>query len=66
MKTVTFEEYKAFLMENKHLTDHITEGTDIHACQWVDADNVVQAQAAYWTTPPGEPTARTYQIREQH
>jgi hypothetical protein len=64
MKTVTFDEYKAFLMENRNLTDHIVEGHEINACQWLDADNVVQAQAVYWTTAPGEPTARTYQIRE--
>ena len=65
MKTVTFDEYKEFLVKNRHLTDHIVEGHEINACQWLDENREVMAQAVYWTTPPGEPTARTYQIREQ-
>ena len=64
MKTVSFEEYYGFLLNNPHLTEHITEGTEINAVQWLDADKQVMAQAVYWTTPPGEPTIKTYQIRE--
>jgi hypothetical protein len=65
MKTVSFEEYKAFLMENKHLTDHPVEGFGINAMQWLDADSKVMAQAVYWTTPAGEPTIKTYKILDE-
>jgi hypothetical protein len=64
MKTVTFKDYHRFLLNNPHLKDHITEGTEICACQWVDAENVVQAQAVYQKFLPSKLVSKTYQIRE--
>ena len=64
MKTVTFQEYHRFMLNNPHLREHITEGTEISACQWLDADNIVQAQAVYQKFQPIGLVSKTYQIRE--
>ena len=64
MKTVTFQEYHGFMLNNPHLKEHITEGKEICTYQWVDSDNVVQAQAIYQKFQPVGLVSKTYQIRE--
>ena len=64
MKTVTFQEYHGFMLNNPHLKEHITEGKEISACQWLDSDGAVQAQAIYQKFQPIGMVSKTYQIRE--
>jgi hypothetical protein len=64
MKTVTFDEYREFVKARRDLGDRITEGREICVCQWLDDNNVVQAQAIYQKFMSAGPTSKTYQIRE--
>lgn len=63
MKTVTFQEYNRFMLNNLHLMERIIDGKEICACQWLDSDGVVQAQAIYQKFQPIGLASKTYQIR---
>jgi hypothetical protein len=65
MKTVTFDEYQAFVRNRPHLRDHITEGHRLAVAQWLDEEGTVQASALYQRFVDGEPVSRIYQINEE-
>ena len=48
MKTCSRSEYVEYVRSHPELRDHITEGTNLSAVQWLDAETgTVRAQALY-------------------
>jgi hypothetical protein len=66
MKTVTQEQFRAYIRSHPELTDQPAIGRMVAAMQYVNADNVVMAQAIYGNPnrPPKVKIIPTYAIRE--
>jgi hypothetical protein len=66
MKTVTKQQFTQYLIEHPELTDQPAIGRMVAAMQYVNADNVVMAQAIYGNPnrPPKVKIIPTYAIRE--
>ena len=66
MKTVTQEQFRAYIRSHPELTDQPAIGHMVAAMQYINDDNVVMAQAIYGNPnrPPKVKIIPTYAIRE--